>query len=37
MKNCEICSTKLNNNVLDLGNHPLCNDLIPINNKKKNI
>ena len=36
MKNCEICSKKLNNNVLDLGKHPLCDDLIPINNKKKN-
>lgn len=35
MKLCQICSKKLNTNILDLGRHPLCDDLIPINNKKK--
>ena len=38
MKNiCEICnSEKTPNNVLNLGKHPLCDDLIKIGNKKKN-
>jgi 2-polyprenyl-3-methyl-5-hydroxy-6-metoxy-1,4-benzoquinol methylase len=37
MKNiCEICNTKKLPTVLNLGKHPLCDDLIKIGNKKKN-
>ena len=32
---CQVCNQKLIQ-VLDLGNHPLCDDLIKINSKKKN-
>ena len=36
MKNaCEICSKKNLPTVLDLGKHPLCDDLIKIGNKKR--
>jgi len=27
---CEVCENKQLKKVLDLGNHPLCDDLIPI-------
>ena len=33
---CEICNKESLKTVLDLGRHPLCDDLIPIGNKKKN-
>ena len=37
MKNiCEICNNKKLPTVLNLGKHPLCDDLIKIGNKKKN-
>jgi hypothetical protein len=37
MKNiCEICRSKNLPTVLDLGKHPLCDDLIKIGNNKKN-
>lgn len=32
---CEICNKESLKTVLDLGRHPLCDDLIPIGNKKK--
>ena len=32
---CEVCGNKGLLNVLDLGNHPLCDDLIPIGSKLK--
>ena len=36
MKNiCEICDTKKLPTVLNLGKHPLCDDLIKVGNKKK--
>jgi hypothetical protein len=35
LKNCQICNTKIIK-VLDLGKHPLCDDLIRINSKRKN-
>jgi len=37
MKNiCEICNNKKLPTVLNLGKHPLCDDLIKVGNKKKN-
>ena len=36
MKHCQVCSKKLTPNILNLGLHPLCDDLIPINSNKKN-
>ena len=30
---CEVCENKQLKKVLDLGNHPLCDDLIPIEDK----
>ena len=37
MKNiCEICRNKNLPTVLDLGKHPLCDDLIKIGENKKN-
>ena len=37
MKNfCEICGSKKLYKVLDLGKHPLCDDLKKIGSKKKN-
>ena len=36
MTHCQVCSKKLIPNILNLGLHPLCDDLIPINSKKKN-
>ena len=35
-KNCEVCYKKLNNE-LNLGLHPMCDDLIPISSKKNSI
>lgn len=32
---CEICNQKNLQTVLRMGDHPLCDDLIKINNKKK--
>ena len=32
---CEICNNKSLQTVLNLGRHPLCDDLIPISKKKK--
>ena len=32
--NCEICGSKNLEKVLDLGDHPLCDDLIPLNSSK---
>ncbi len=34
---CELCNSKKVNKVLDLGKHPLCDDLKKIGSKKKNI
>ena len=31
---CEVCDNKQLKKVLDLGNHPLCDDLIPIEDKR---
>tara|TARA_Y100000022_G_C13246865_1_gene375218 strand:- start:597 stop:1832 length:1236 start_codon:yes stop_codon:yes gene_type:complete len=28
--NCQVCDQKLSNTVLDMGEHPLCDDLIPV-------
>ena len=36
IKKCEVCGSAKLKKVLDLGNHPLCDDLIPIGSKKKN-
>ena len=33
---CQVCSKKLKPNILNLGLHPLCDDLIPINSNKIN-
>ena len=30
---CEVCENEQLKKVLDLGNHPLCDDLIPIEDK----
>ena len=35
MKICEVCKSRKLKKVLDLGSHPLCDDLIKINSKKK--
>jgi len=35
LKKCQICNSKLYK-FLDLGKQPLCDDLIPLNSKKKN-
>ena len=35
IKMCEVCGNKKLSEVLDLGNHPLCDDLIPIGSNKK--
>ena len=32
---CEVCGSKSLSLVLDLGQHPLCDDLVPINDLKK--
>ena len=37
IKSCEVCSSNKLVPVLDLGKHPLCDDLIAIGNKRKNI
>ena len=34
LKKCQICNSKLYK-FLDLGKQPLCDDLIPLNSKKK--
>lgn len=36
LKKCQICKKKLNK-LFSLGKHPLCDDLIKINSRKKNI
>ena len=36
-KYCEVCFSKNLIQVLNLGKHPLCDDLIPLKKKKKNI
>jgi SAM-dependent methyltransferase len=36
INSCEVCSNSKLNKVLDLGYHPLCDDLKPIGSKKKN-
>ncbi|MDB4023321.1 class I SAM-dependent methyltransferase [Pelagibacteraceae bacterium] len=36
-KYCEVCFSKNLIEVLNLGKHPLCDDLIPLKKKKKNI
>ena len=36
MKICEVCNSKKIKKVLDLGQHPLCDDLIKISSKKIN-
>ena len=35
--NCEVCGSKQLSKVLDLGDHPLCDELIEIGEKRKNI
>ncbi len=35
-KKCEICNSKSLKKVLNLGRHPLCDDLIELKSKKKN-
>lgn len=37
IKSCEVCSSNKLVPVLDLGKHPLCDDLIAIGDKRKNI
>ena len=37
LKLCEVCDNKDIKKVLSLGKHPLCDDLIPINSKKKSL
>jgi hypothetical protein len=34
IKNCEVCRKTLKKNLLDLGNHPMCDDLIKIGSNK---
>ena len=36
LKICEVCNNPKLKKVLDLGRHPLCDDLVPLNSKKKN-
>jgi len=36
IKNCEVCQNNNLTEVLNLGNHPLCDDLIKIGSNKKN-
>ncbi len=35
IKSCEVCGKALKKNILDLGSHPMCDDLIQIGSKKK--
>ena len=35
IKSCEVCGKTLKKNILDLGSHPMCDDLIRIGSKKK--
>ena len=35
IKSCEVCGKTLRKNILDLGSHPMCDDLIRIGSKKK--
>ena len=35
INNCEVCQSKNLFKVLDLGKHPLCDDLIKLKSKKK--
>jgi len=34
---CEVCGSKNLHKVIDLGDHPMCDDLVPIGQNKKNI
>ena len=36
LKICEVCNNSKLKKVLDLGRHPLCDDLVPLHSKKKN-
>ena len=36
INSCEVCNTRFNN-LLNLGNHPMCDDLVKIGSKRKNI
>ena len=36
IKKCEVCNNSKLKKVLDLGKHPLCDDLIPLDSKKIN-
>ena len=33
--NCEVCGSSNFQNVLDLGNHPMCDDLIQIGDRRE--
>jgi hypothetical protein len=35
VQSCEVCGSKNLSQVLDLGLHPLCDDLIPVNEKSE--
>src|SRR6266446_5426129 len=37
LTNCEVCQSKSLFNVLDLGDHPLCDDLIPLGSSEKSL
>ena len=37
IKPCEVCGNKNLTELLDLGNHPLCDDLIPIGSNTQSI
>ena len=34
INSCEVCGNKMLNSVLNLGNHPLCDDLVPIGEER---
>ena len=36
MKICEVCNSRKLKKVMDLGKHPLCDDLLKVDSKKKN-
>ena len=35
IKHCELCGEKDLQEVLNIGNHPLCDDLVPVNSNIK--
>ena len=35
IKNCELCGNEDLEEVLNIGNHPLCDDLVPINSNRQ--